>query len=633
MNMCWIDSNNSQIYNCLQKYSNKMGQIGICNFFINKNNLIENNFNNELNQIILKNNKVKWLLTIQNKSKEAIINLINNEDNQNNFLIQLENLLKQYCVNGIDLRFKNCGGIENQNNIKNFFNKVYNFLNKKKYILNICLPPITKANNSIHNENWCAYEDYINSLDTVSIMSCDNIYSYSNKNELEGICPKNWLNKICSYALKCFNSNQILLGINIQSLNYSLNNQDINKNLNFDSYYEAIDWIYGNKNYNNILNNQNQNYIPFISYLNENEKYCYSLPYIYNYINPNYFLKIDNKISQGEIYIRPFKDKQNNFIFPNKYCMIFEFLRQEPRNLELWFDNWTKYNNLINLNNYYNIQGQWTIADNSYLKGQGQLILKNNEFNNGKVTISIKSKTGLIGPTYENYWACCDFENNQIKLFYNNNLIQTISENLNKNNINIISLQVRENSIRIYYNNNLIIKVNNLFSSIGLPGLKSLETCEINYLQFSDAWIYKPQESFNIFINNNNYEIGRIKRTNIEWNKNNNTFKLTKDIEEKETRIETISNKYIFKTLNNLDFEINKLINFNYEIEDSNVNLRKIYIGDDNGCSIIFYNDANILSYWNNQVKHKYNMLGTCIDNLGKEDKRIWDILPNYIST
>lgn len=64
---------------------------------------------------------------------------------------------------------------------------------------------------------------------------------------------------------------------------------------------------------------------------------------------------------------------------------------------------------------------------------------------------------------------------------------------------------------------------------------------------------------------------------------------------------------------------------------DLNVWLSRMYLGDADGFSIMYYSDVDSIVYWANEAAYTYGVSGIAIWSLGQEDMRLWDSMPNQI--
>lgn len=57
----------------------------------------------------------------------------------------------------------------------------------------------------------------------------------------------------------------------------------------------------------------------------------------------------------------------------------------------------------------------------------------------------------------------------------------------------------------------------------------------------------------------------------------------------------------------------------------------RLFLGDADGFSILYYQDVDSLVYWANQAAYRWKLRGMCMWSLGQEDMRLWEWLPKQI--
>lgn len=64
---------------------------------------------------------------------------------------------------------------------------------------------------------------------------------------------------------------------------------------------------------------------------------------------------------------------------------------------------------------------------------------------------------------------------------------------------------------------------------------------------------------------------------------------------------------------------------------DINIWISRIFLGDGDGFSILYYQDVDSLVYWANEAAYRWKLRGMCMWSLGQEDLRLWEWLPKQI--
>ena len=65
--------------------------------------------------------------------------------------------------------------------------------------------------------------------------------------------------------------------------------------------------------------------------------------------------------------------------------------------------------------------------------------------------------------------------------------------------------------------------------------------------------------------------------------------------------------------------------------KDINIWLSRLFLGDADGFSILYYQDVDSLVYWANEAAYRWKLRGIAIWSLGQEDMRVWEALPKQI--
>ncbi len=110
-----------------------------------------------------------------------------------------------------------------------------------------------------------------------------------------------------------------------------------------------------------------------------------------------------------------------------------------------------------------------------------------------------------------------------------------------------------------------------------------------------------------------------------------NVFALASDVEEAATRSEDISMDYDFYHSGLLEIPCNADYTAQIVPRDINVWISRLFLGDADGFSILYYQDVDSLVYWSNEAAYRWGLRGIAIWSLGQEDLRLWEALPKQI--
>ena len=151
-------------------------------------------------------------------------------------------------------------------------------------------------------------------------------------------------------------------------------------------------------------------------------------------------------------------------------------------------------------------------------------------------------------------------------------------------------------------------------------------------MRLGDAWTYEPYERFDVEMPDGSFKsYGRISRSNCAWDEEFQVFTLTSDVEESSTRSEDISLDYDFFHSDLLEISCGGNYTARIIPKDINIWISRLFLGDADGFSILYYQDVDSLVYWANQAAYRWKLRGMCMWSLGQEDMRLWEYLPRQI--
>ena len=108
-------------------------------------------------------------------------------------------------------------------------------------------------------------------------------------------------------------------------------------------------------------------------------------------------------------------------------------------------------------------------------------------------------------------------------------------------------------------------------------------------------------------------------------------FTLSSDVEETSTRSADISMDYDFFHSDLLRITCGGDYTARVIPKDINVWISRLFLGDADGFSILYYQDVDSLVYWANEAAYRWNLRGIAIWSLGQEDMRLWEAMPRQI--
>ena len=352
-------------------------------------------------------------------------------------------------------------------------------------------------------------------------------------------------------------------------------------------------------------------------------------------LSPRHFINVDGKKCQPD---RGFK-------------LTCEMLRRNPDSALIWYEDFQD-NGILDAGYWKIMSGSWKIwrSDEysssrvySQLEGSGRFALNYSGFRDIHFRAQFAfpyGSTGKAGIFCGSLFCCLNYNSQALELWNGNtklgscnqNISQTSYANLRSNpNSYSIEMRIRGNTIRVYSGPTHTLQFTatvNKFSG-GAAGYQSDQRTICDLLRVGDAWTYEPYERFDVtFPDGSTKQYGRINRSNCTWNSEFQVFTLTSDIEESETRTESISMDYEFyhSGLLNLNCENDYTITINPK--DINIWISRLFLGDADGFSILYYQDVDSLVYWSNQAAYRWGLRGFALWSLGQEDLRLWEALP-----
>ena len=149
----------------------------------------------------------------------------------------------------------------------------------------------------------------------------------------------------------------------------------------------------------------------------------------------------------------------------------------------------------------------------------------------------------------------------------------------------------------------------------GYAGYRSDNRTVCELMRLGDAWTYEPYERFDVVMpDGTTKSYGRISRSNCTWDSEFQVFTLTSDVEESSTRSEDISMDYDFF---HSDDMTSLSCGNDYQATvipvDINIWISRLFLGDADGFSILYYQDVDSLVYWANEAAYRWNLRGMCI--------------------
>lgn len=350
---------------------------------------------------------------------------------------------------------------------------------------------------------------------------------------------------------------------------------------------------------------------------------------------------------------RKFKDVNGDMVGPaTGFKLTLEMLRRKPDSALVWYEDFRDEQKIPE--SYWTVlSGEWDVWQEdlpygdtsrpySQLEGYGQLAWNYNGFSDIHLRAQIifsENGGGKAGVFLGSLFCCFNYDSQCIELYegstlkgsYATDFSQTAKADLRTNpNIYTIEMRKRGNKVRVYSSASYTLRFTATVSDIsGYAGIRSDNQINCQLLRLGDAWTYEPYERFDVVMpDGTETSFGRIERSNCTWDEEFQVFTLTSDVEESSTRDESISLDYEFYHSHVMALECGNDYTAKIIPRDINIWISRLFLGDADGFSILYYQDVDSLIYWANQAAYRWKLRGMCMWSLGQEDMRVWEWLP-----
>lgn len=351
---------------------------------------------------------------------------------------------------------------------------------------------------------------------------------------------------------------------------------------------------------------------------------------------------------------RKFKDVNGIMTEPaSGFKLTLEMLRRKADSALVLYEDFRDYTQLPS-SYYETLEGSWAVwrdADSgssrpySQLEGQGRLSVKYDGFTDIHLRAKIafpEDGGGRAGLFFGDIFCCLNFSTQRVELYqgidlmgsYSTSFSKTPNSDIRKNpNMYTVEMRKRGNKIRVYSGaSNLLRFTATVSAGAGRVGVRSDNPIKCELLRLGDAWVYEPYECFDVELPSGQIvNFGRLPRSNVTWDSEFNVLTVTSDIEESETRADAISLDYDFYHTVTLPLVCGNDYPLKIVPRDINVWLSRLFLGDAQGFSILYYQDVDSLVYWANEAAYRWKLRGIAIWSLGQEDLRLWEAMPKQI--
>lgn len=362
-------------------------------------------------------------------------------------------------------------------------------------------------------------------------------------------------------------------------------------------------------------------------------------------------------VGEAEYTLAPrhFKDVNGDMVGPaTGFKLTLEMLRRKADSALVWYEDF-RDDNPLPQSYWTTLSGEWSVWQDtsssmnrpySQLEGKGQLAWNYNNFSDIHLRAQIifpETFSGKAGVFIGTIYCCFNYDNQRIELYegstlkgsYATSFSKTSAANI-RSNPSFYTLEIRKrgNQVRVYSSASNTLRFTATCSDVtGYAGIRSDNKVHCQLLRLGDAWTYEPYERFDVIMPDGTFKsYGRLSRSNCSWDDEFQVFTLTADLEESATRSESISLDYDFFHSDMMpSIQCGKDYSVTIIPRDINIWISRIFLGDGDGFSILYYQDVDSLVYWANEAAYRWKLRGMCMWSLGQEDLRLWEWLPKQI--
>lgn len=362
-------------------------------------------------------------------------------------------------------------------------------------------------------------------------------------------------------------------------------------------------------------------------------------------------------VGEAEYTLAPrhFKDVNGDMVGPaTGFKLTLEMLRRKADSALVWYEDF-RDDNPLPQSYWTTLSGEWSVWQDtsssmnrpySQLEGTGQLAWNYNNFSDIHLRAQIifpETFSGKAGVFIGTIYCCFNYDNQRIELYegstlkgsYATSFSKTSAANI-RSNPSFYTLEIRKrgNQVRVYSSASNALRFTATCSDVtGYAGIRSDNKVHCQLLRLGDAWTYEPYERFDVLMPDGTFKTyGRLSRSNCSWDDEFQVFTLTADLEESATRSESISLDYDFFHSDMMpSIQCGKDYSVTIIPRDINIWISRLFLGDGDGFSILYYQDVDSLVYWANEAAYRWRLRGIAIWSLGQEDIRLWEALPKQI--
>lgn len=585
-------------------------------------------------------------------------------------------------LHGIDIDLERGGS--NVTATENLFSQITDTVHSRGKKVSAALPALTSTG-SIGGEHWVRYAQLGAMLDHLSIMS----YDFSWAGSAPGpISPWSWMKEVYDWAVSQVPASKLSMGCPAYGRFWRLHDTLANMGVAYRgastaSYPGAALWLDGTWVVDHPTDPNPQPHIGWMAYRDPDDPSPYAWIHVYDAMQAGEFLPgtasgiasdtwggrqfttryplavgsplwsmADQRApSAGAAYrLTPlqFRDRTGAWAYPKAgLTLTIETLKRTPDSSCIWDDDFRSEGQIST--SYYSKTGSWSQwPANNFDREYGQARVTsaggtldlNHNFTGRALHVQARGQlpaAGSWGVHIGNIRAVIT-NTGTLTLRNGGTILATTTVPAPGTSTTagsgraVVGLRIRGTHARVYASSSENAVPLRLEADIpagaltGTVGISSPGAAWIDHLRVGDGWWYQPQEAVQVEMGDWKWTVGRIPRTNVQWD-GAGRFRPLTDVEESTTRTRDISLDWDYDHVRDYPISPGQIRQITIRPLDPSVWVGRIILGDSMGFGVLHYSDADYLAWLRDRAYHDYKLQGVAVWTLGQEDGRLWERL------
>ena len=661
----------------LEHYGDRITDVSIFGWRVNADGTLTQTFDPTL----LDPYRAKWphlrfWLAFRNDGVASVFAaLISNAAARATLISQLGDVLDTHpWLDGIDIDLEQGGAAANAAAAEALFGQVADLAHGRGLLVSAALPALT-ATGSVGGEDWVRYRQLGQLMDHVSIMSYDFAWAGSAPGP---ISPGFWMEEVYDWAASQISPAKLSMGLPVYAYFWYLHMKPADRTPPqlrrgvSGTYYAAWQYFTGVQDWSDV---GDQAAIGWLTYRDEESRSLWGYMSVYDWMEAGDYTTAsgvsadvyqgrpyavryglpagapqwtvaDNSVGSSHIDYRvhaaPVIAADGTSVSPRRgYTLTCEVIQREPVAATIIDDYATDEAQLGAI--YTQPDGHWAFAQvtDTYRQYRGTGTLRfDHDFGDASLYAQARfqfATAGRFGLTVRGITA--DLTNTgTLRLMKGSTVLATatvparpVGAAAGGASRAVLALRVREGSARVYYstaetNIPLVLHHATTPTGDGLVEYTATGTVWLDHTYLGDGWWYQPREALEVTVAGQTQTLGRIERTGITWD-TANRFRPTTDVDEPETRTEPVSLDWVYQHYRDVPVTTGQDTTVTVRLIDHDLWLGRLTLGDMDGFSIVYFNDATAINHWRARAALDWGLQGIALWSLGQEDARLWDTL------